>query len=234
MKSLMLDILFPKKCVGCKKIGSFLCGICFSYIQLYQSFLCPVCLKPSIEGKTHYKCKGMYTLDGLLSGVIYSGASKKLLTTFKYKPYVSALTNTLGELLCEALNQNELFFQLLQEMPLVTSVPLYSRKEKKRGYNHSSLLASYVAQYFNQEINTKLLIRTKETKPQFKLSALERTKNIKNAFEINCAYEKIIQKRVIILVDDVATTCTTLSECAKVLKKAGAHKVYGVTFAKEL
>lgn len=113
-------------------------------------------------------------------------------------------------------------------------IPLSSKKLKKRGYNQSELLAAGLASDFNLELNTKILKRMKDTKPQFTLNKDQRFKNVLDVFEVNKTYQSVTQGKIIFLVDDLATSCATLRECAKVLKRAGVRKVYGVTFAREL
>lgn len=230
----VLEILFPRRCVGCKTFGSFLCENCFTSLSFHEAFVCPSCLKPSIAGFIHPGCKTLHALDGLLSGYTYQGVIKRLLYQFKYKPYLSSLSETLGELLVENLSQSETFYSLLKNKPLILPIPLYFRKEKIRGYNHAALLAFYVAQYFTLEYRKDILFRSKNTKPQFKLSKDKRFENLKNAFSLHDKKKEEIRGKTIILIDDLATTCSTLRECARVLKRSGATAVWGVTLAKEL
>lgn len=229
----LLDFLFPKRCVGCKNFGSYLCPDCFSKIEYLSQFVCPSCNKPSISGATHPTCKRKYDLDGASCGVVYRGIVKRLLYQFKYKPYVSDLKTIMGELLYEGLIQNETFFHVVQYQPVVISVPLHSNKLRIRGYNHAKLLAQVIARKLNLPFIDDILIRRRETKPQYNLDKKERVKNIKNAFDVNNKIKDRIINQRIVLVDDLATSFTTLSECAKTLKKNGAQNVWGVTFARE-
>jgi len=230
---IIFDLIFPKKCVNCKKYGSFLCASCFALVSFETSLICPVCNKNSIDGLTHKFCKKGKVLDGLVSGVVYKGVVKKIIYQFKYKPYLSKLKKIISKLLCEALSQSETFYKFLELKPVIACVPLYRRKEMQRGYNHSALLAFHVAQYFNLQFVDKALIRTKDTKPQFNLKKEERFENIKGTFEINKKLKNEIMGQDILVIDDLATTCATLNECAKVLKQNGAKKVLGVVFARE-
>ncbi|MGE5042215.1 MAG: ComF family protein [Candidatus Levyibacteriota bacterium] len=233
MFAFLLDYLFPKRCVGCKKIGRYLCDNCFSGIELYQEFVCPMCLKRSITGQTHPGCIYPYAIDGLISGVVYKGVVKRLLYRFKFSPFISDLKHTVGSLFTETVSQNELFMRLLSSHPIVTVVPLSSRKLKNRGYNQADLLAGSLAQEFRiPKIDS--LVRIKITKPQFKLDKKQRIQNVQHAFQINLKNKMKIKNRIIFLVDDLSTSCATLQECAKVLKRNGAKKVYGVTFAREI
>lgn len=234
MLRFILDYIFPKRCVGCKKIGFYICDNCFSGIELFQEFICPMCLKRSITGKTHPSCITPYSLDGLICGVVYKGVVKRLLYAFKFNPYLADVANTAGAVFTETVSQNELFIKALYSHPIVAVVPLHPLKYKKRGYNQAEFLGSYLAEQFFLEINNKTLKRIKNTKPQFTLNKEKRSENILHAFEINTDYKRNIKNKIIFLVDDLSTSCATLRECAKVLKRNGAKNVYGVTFAREI
>lgn len=112
---------------------------------------------------------------------------------------------------------------------LVTWVPIHPRKLKLRGYNQAELLAKALS--FNLGLPCMdLLSKKKETKPQSKLNREERLKNILGVFEPKPSI-MVFGKRIL-LVDDVITTGATASECARVLKKMGAEKVYVLALAR--
>ena len=233
MFTTLLNIIFPKRCIGCKKFGDLLCPVCFAKIEFSTLHLCPLCNKRSIDGATHPGCRTRYTLDGLSSGVVYRGIVKRLVYQFKYQPYLSSLSEVIGKLLYEAIIQDEVAYNKLLATPLLVPVPLHSRRFKKRGYNHAELLARSLSLELDLPIYKDMLIRVKETKPQFSLNREERYKNIKGAFVINKKYGEKIKGKNIVLVDDVATSCATLNECANVLKRNGAQSVWAITFARE-
>lgn len=232
MLQFLLDVLFPKKCVGCSRVGSYLCVNCASFIEEFKAYVCPVCLKHSITGQTHPGCKTAYGIDGLCSGVVYKGVVKKLVFRFKYPPYVHDLRNIIGKIFIEMISQNETFMRLLPQRPIVMPIPLSSPKARKRGYNQAELLGEDLAAEFNLKMYTNLK-RITNTKPQFTLNKVSRFKNVKDAFEFK-GDKKVLTNATVLLVDDLATSCATLRECAKILKRAGAHEVYGVTFAREI
>ncbi len=235
MLDFLLAVLYPKRCVSCNKEKcGYLCGDCFSRVSFHESTVCPICLKGAIDGRSHPKCKTQYDMFGLVSAVDYGRVVQKLVYKFKYKPYISDLKTILGKIMVESLEQNELFNQLLNREPLLLPIPLSKKRLRTRGYNQSELLTSYVAQYFALKMNNNLLVRIKETKPQFNLHKDQRFSNMFGAFQIDPKYKNQLQNQTILLIDDVATTCSTLRSAAKVLRKNGAREVYGVTFAKEL
>lgn len=196
--------------------------------------MCPVCLNRSITGETHPGCISPYCLDGLICGVVYKGVVKRLIYSFKFNPYLSDLAHTAGAIFTEMVCQNELYIKLLHSHPIVTVVPLYSQKRKKRGYNQSELLGGYLSEQFFLPFSPKILRRIKNTKPQFTLNKEKRFQNILHAFEMETIYKSELRNKIVFLVDDISTSCATLRECAKVLKRNGAKRVYGVTFAREI
>lgn len=228
----ILDFLFPKRCVGCKKLGSYVCSVCFSSIFFNVTSICPVCNKNSITGATHSFCRRRYTLDGLTCGVVYKGIVRKLVYQYKYKPFLSDLKKIISKLMHESLIQNELFYHVVSRQPVVIAVPIHRRRERNRGYNHADLLAKIVAGNFGLEYQKDMLVRIKDTKPQYKLSREKRLENVKGAFILNKKYQTI-PNGIFLLIDDVATSCSTLNECARVLKRSGAKFVWAVTFARE-
>lgn len=189
-----------------------------------------MCLRSSIDGGTHPICQKAFALDGASSAVVYRGIIKKLVHQYKYDPFVYDLKSIMTDLMYEGLIQHEAFVKCLTESPIVTAVPLSFKKYKKRGYNHAELLAKDFAIKFELTY-IRCLTRVKDTKPQYTLKKEERLKNIQGAFDLLANAQ--IKGKSIFLIDDLATTYSTLRECAKVLKRNGASHVWGVTFARE-
>lgn len=224
----LLDFFFPKYCVNCRRIGDYVCANCFSYISFAPGSKCLVCDRACFDGFTHSYCNGKYAIDGAFSSVQYKGVVKKLVYSFKYKPYVSDLQKTIVSLLSEGIIQNEYFYGVLQKYPeiVIVPIPLHPSKLKSRGYNQSEILATLLGKQLELSVES-LLARSKKTTPQFGLKRDERFKNMEEAFEVI----KEVKNKTILLVDDVLTTGATLSAAARVLKKSGAKKVFGVTLA---
>ena len=242
-----LDLLFPKRCVACKKLGSYLCENCFAYLSFDAKSVCLVCRRGSADGLTHPGCCSKYKIDGAFSAIPYNKTAKKLIYTFKYKPYVSDLKNFLTDLFYEALIQNENFqreFRPKDDQPLAENnwvfvpIPLHSSKLRVRGYNQAKILADELGKRFNFEV-LDLLKRIKNTGSQYGLKLKERRKNIKGAFSFKKEkkyqmYQKYQMKETgIFLVDDILTSGTTLSEAARILKRGGAKRVIGLTLARD-
>lgn len=250
MFEFLSSLLFPKRCVGCRRAGSYICANCLSRIVFVSNYFCAVCGRNSINGLTHPKCKTRNGIDGIISSIAYKGIVKKLIYQFKYKPFLSDLKVPLGKLLYEGIIQNEVFSGFISSengvWPAtrssqaghksgvwITSVPLHKMRENKRGYNQSSLLAKELSESLKIPYIANLLTRRKPTRPQFELKRDERQKNIKDAFLVNDKLITANKIRNIILVDDITTTGATLAECGKTLKKSGVRSVLGVTLAHE-
>ncbi|OGH05142.1 MAG: hypothetical protein A2W22_05725 [Candidatus Levybacteria bacterium RBG_16_35_11] len=228
---MFLDLLFPKKCIACKKIGSYICDNCFSYLTFDAKNTCLVCDRPSFDGLTHLRCKKRHGIDGCFSSISHNKTAQKLIYSFKQKPYLSSLKNILSDLFYEGLIQNENFIRELNKGKWIAiPVPLHKTKLRKRGYNQSEILAEELAKKFNFQTKS-LLERVKNTKIQLGLDKKRRKENIKDAFKINTNY--MLDAKNIFLVDDLATTGFTLNEAASVLKRAGVKKVIGLTLARD-
>ena len=227
-----LDYVFPKKCVACKKPGDYLCPKCFSYLSFEPKSLCLRCNNPSFNNLTHPRCKRKYAIDGCFSALAYNKTTQKLISSFKYRPYLTDLKTVLSELFYESIIQNEQFQnQLKTQKWLFVPIPLSNLKLRSRGYNQAEILAKELAKRFNLPVEN-LLKRTKDTQTQVGRSSIERKINIKNAFELS-NQKAVIRNLSIFLVDDVVTTGSTLLEAAKILKKQGAKKVFGLTLARD-
>lgn len=115
------------------------------------------------------------------------------------------------------------------EVDLIIPVPLHWKKQKKRGYNQSELIASGIAESMGKPIVTNILYRAVETETQTRKSRYKRWKNVENIFRVRSA-DKITGKHIL-LVDDVITTGSTLESCATTLLKENNTKVSVATLA---
>lgn len=228
----LLDFFFPKKCVGCAKKGEYLCPACFSQLSFATDTKCLVCERVSFAGLTHPGCKTRYSIDGYVAGVSYRKIAKKLLYQFKYKPYLTDLQTLLVDLLYENLLQNELFTYVTRQHAIFVPIPLSKGKLRKRGYNQSEILAKGLGKKLGLPVEN-VLNRVRDTNPQYGLKKEERRMNMKGAFALVHRSSFMVHGKIALLVDDVVTTGSTLKEAAKILKKNGFKKVYGVVFAQD-
>lgn len=165
-------------------------------------------------------------LNGLLSCFPYAGLMMRIVSKFKYS-FVQDLTNTLIELMISTSNYPMLF----KHQWVIVPVPLHKSRQRWRGFNQAEVLAEGLSKVWDWPHLRNLLIRKKITEPQMKLSGSKRKGNLRDVFEIN---KKIVLPKRVLLIDDVATTCSTLIECARMLKRAGVKEVWGLTLAQTI
>jgi competence protein ComFC len=219
---MLLEFLFPRRCLGCGQWGHYFCQNCVKKIKLIERPICPVCGRPAIGGKTHPYCQTKYSLDGLHAFFVYEGLIKKAIGQLKYK-FISDLAE---ELIALVLQQSFSF-----EAKILLPLPLHPRRQRWRGFNQAELLGRLLAERFHWQAQSDILERYRYTQPQVKLRSKERKKNIQGAFRIK-PLAKINQRLKVILFDDVWTTGSTLREAGQVLKRAGVKEVWGLTLAR--
>ncbi len=163
----------------------------------------------------------------------YESGLRELIHLLKYNQ-IRPAANVLGRMLAEAIE--DLQPLLGGSEVLVVPVPLHTTKLRQRGFNQSEMIAHAalklqpVASRF--ELGANALERRRETKSQIGLSRHQRRENIRGAFVV--AKPDQVAGREVLVVDDVFTTGTTVSECARILRRAGASRVYVATVARTL
>lgn len=227
----ILDLLFPKKCLGCGKIGEYFCSQCLNFTSVTNGEICPVCERPAIGGLTHPGCQSPGSLDGLTSIFAYKGLVKRAIVKLKYR-FVSDLAKDLIELFLSFCGEDKTFSQFCQKKGVFfVPVPLHPRRKRWRGFSQTNLLGKMISENLGLSFLPDLLQRVKNTRPQVELKEKDRKENIKNAFGFSPNI-LISQYPNILLFDDVWTTGATLKEAGRTLKKAGAKKVWGLTLAR--
>ncbi|MGB0910536.1 MAG: ComF family protein [Nitrospirales bacterium] len=228
--------LLPSSCTSCNTTlwGDpipFFCRPCWSTIQPLSSPQCPRCSLPfhseiALRYSPEHCCGSCRTKPPAFSQAWtlypYQSPLKEAIKLFKYQRKV-ALTGPITTLLTQALGT-------IPPIDLIIPVPLHATRLREREYNQSLLLASGLSQHLHIPLTYTTLVRIRETPPQTSLTKHERLKNLRRSFAVKTP--QAIAGKTMLLVDDVYTTGTTVNECAKVLRKAGAGKVYVVTLAR--
>ena len=181
---------------------------------------CPVCRRID------------YPFDRAVSYGSYDGGLRELIHLLKYNG-VRPAADVLSRMLAEAVTTLEPAFG--QAGVLVVPVPLFKGKRRQRGFNQAELIARAALKVYpvpRLQLASELLLRTRETHSQIGLTSHQRRENLRGAFAVARAEE--VTGREVLLVDDVYTTGTTASECARVLRRAGASKVWVATAARTL
>lgn len=237
IKNFILDVLFPKFCLNCAKEGNYLCQDCQSLLEVLEDNFC-LCQKSKRlpEAGKCQQCRSK-KLNGLYCALSYQNhLVKKLIQKFKYQPHIKELSKNLSSLITThflllSLGFNNNTIKKKFSKSILMPVPISKKKLKQRGFNQTEEIGKELAKFLKIPLINKNLIKIKEIMPQTELKKQEREKNIKEAFSLK--NKKEIKDKKILLIDDVYTTGSTMEECARILKEAGAEEVWGIVIARE-
>ncbi len=211
----LLDYVWPQFCLGCEKEGSLLCQTCLDNIQLLQ-----VDYQAWPENKNDFVFSHCYVcLD------YHQALTQNLIKNFKYQ-YLKILQEPLTQIFVKKIEQLNLSKDFV-----ITNIPLHHKKRKKRGFDQTEVLAKNLSLKINAPYYP-LLTRQKNTKPQAQLERTERLQNLQNAFTLKQIDQNPVKNKTIILIDDVATTGTTLNEAAKALLILAPKEIIALVLAK--
>ncbi len=239
---MILDILFPKRCINCERFEDFLCCECKSSLKVIGFQRCPNCKKKSFCGKFCVEkfsmngrlCAETFYFDQLILCFLYDKDTvlRKLIVNFKYK-----FLRSINEFFINILeNQFSKFFysdcllETYDESIIVVPVPMSKEKLRLRGDNHAKILA----QNFAKKLNLKFcdaLWRT-HREDQAKLKRTDRLINLQNSIFVKKEYESFLFGKTVILIDDIVTTCSTVNECSKALKNSNVRLVCVLALAR--
>lgn len=208
MKGFLLDVLFPNHCFGCGAHGVLFCKMCLN--------------RSSEPDRTRSK----HTIF-VFSLMRYSNpACRNAIRAMKYRS-LHTVAEILGRHLASYLYEMR---SLMGNDVYVVPVPLSKKRMRRRGYNQAEKLSSTIAEIHGWR-HANALIKIRDTKSQTECATpKERQKNVKGSFSVAPDFSP--EAKTILLVDDVYTSGATIDECARVLKDAGAKKLYGAVIAK--
>ena len=208
------------KCLGAiLPITDQTCGVCGENLPAnVESLVCQACSdhKPDFASAVAYGS--------------YAAELRELIHLLKYERVLPA-ADFLGRRLADAIAK----LPADSQAAVIVPVPLHPSRRRERRFNQAELIAAVAVSRMRQpgyELTTNVLERRRETISQTGLTRPQRNRNIRGAFRV--AHPNHVAGRVVLVVDDVMTTGTTASECARVLLNAGALKVYVATVARTL
>jgi competence protein ComFC len=199
----LLDLIFPPKCEVCRQPG--------------RDALCPACCG---------QIKFLNPQLGIYAAAVYDGTLKEAIHRFKFNKR-QGLAEPLGVLLVQYVSQAPGL--KMTEVDAIIPVPLHKKRQRERGFNQAELLARVVGRYYDKPV-VNALARQKNTHAQFDLPRAARFTNIKEAFQV--CDPRAVQNRKIMLLDDIYTTGSTVGECVRALKTAGARRIEILTLSR--
>lgn len=234
----MLEKLYPPVCVFCETLlprgagkrqagfGDGICEKCSKKVKVIHGPRCMKCGKPIAKEEQEfcYDCsRRKYAFDGGRSLWIHKMPVNHCIYQFKYanrRGYAKVFARELWR------HYRSQLYQWGAEQ--IIPVPLHPKRRRKRGYNQAELIAVQLGEWCKITVDTKSVIRRKNTTALKQLNGRERNQNLKQAFAVRGTWKPA---KTVVLIDDIYTTGSTLHHIAQVLKEAGAEKVYFLTIS---
>jgi competence protein ComFC len=229
----LVSLLYPSSCAVCSATvtpGTYLCDSCAGDAPRLRAPFCERCSQPFAGAITDsFTCANCHDrvlhFDAAVSAYRSRGVIRQVMHDFKYGGQLH-LRHPLGEWLCETLDDPRLSDR---RFDCIVPVPLHPARQRERGFNQADLLARILGRRTRLPVRP-LLQRIRYTTTQTQFDRHQRMENLAGAFRLRRGVR--VQELRVLLVDDVLTTGSTLSECAEVLKNAGALSVHAATAAR--
>ena len=232
----LLFLFFPPSCASCRaplaygQAGKMLCPECLSGVECVTSPRCNICGIPfsTSTGPDHLCVRCMEkppSFDSARAVYVYKGTVRRLIHRVKFQGDGYAL-----KCLCAMFRQAFIQHEMALDVPVIP-IPLHRIRLRDRGFNQAVSLARRL--FPAGQVQVELLERTRNTRPQMRLSVSERRVNIRGAFSVRGGgHESLFKSAGVILFDDIMTTGSTADSAARELKKAGAQRVDVITVAR--
>jgi ComF family protein len=229
----LASLIYPPACTICSAsvgLNDYLCLDCESRLTRILAPFCAKCSEP-FDGAitTTFSCancahRKLY-FDAAVSAYRSRGVARHVILKFKYGKQIH-LRHLVGSWLIAALNDPRL---RERKFDAIVPVPLYPARQRERGFNQAALLAELIGPRLGVPVRP-ILQRVRFTTTQTAFDRAERIENLRHAFRLRRNGD--VRNLSVLLIDDVLTTGSTLSECARVLKESGVRSVYAATAAR--
>ncbi len=219
-----LDILFPRRCLGCGVPGGFICPACAGSMPKLEEPFCEICANPGTDGICGWCLDKEPDIDEIRAPYLYLPSSPihKAIRMLKYRG-ISALAPELAELLATFLQESPARFDCI--VPVVS----HPSRIRRRGYSQASLIASNLGERLDMPVLEDALTRVHNSPSQLSTRSREqRWNNVQGNF----TSDHDLSGLVILLVDDLVTTGSTAASAAHALKNAGALSVFCLSAAR--
>jgi ComF family protein len=227
------SLVYPPTCTICSAaVGSdeYLCGECEAKLSRIVPPFCAKCSEP-FDGAitTVFSCANcchrVLHFDAAISAYRSRGIARHVILNFKYGRQFH-LRHVVSGWLIAALDDSRIRDR---KFDAVVPVPLHPARQRERGFNQAALLAERVSEHTGVPVRPALQ-RIRFTTTQTAFDRTERIQNLRDAFRLRKNAD--VRRLDVLLIDDVLTTGSTLSECARVLKENGARSIYAATAAR--
>ena len=228
-----LDLLLPRVCVSCDRLLlhteiGFVCTLCWARLPRLPSPQCERCGHPLPSGS----CRWCELLPPYVRGVrsvcwMPVEPASSIVHALKYGGW-SRVASEMAERMSRLAWPRD----VVEERTALVPIPIASARKRERGYNQSALIAASLGERWRVPVWENLVVRTRETSSQTRLTPEQRLGNVAGSFQIGAQNLDQLQGAHMMIVDDVVTTAATLNACAKVLYDAGARIISYVTFGR--
>lgn len=235
ISNFILDFLFPTRCMFCNSVtphgkGEYICGECMEKVEFCKDRnCCRVCGKPQVsmgEEEICYSCmsKTFRSYKRAISVVKYDSLTSRGIRRFK-----DGYGEIVGTVMAREMAKRVRTELGDYKFDLIVSAPPNTKRNMKRSFDPVSVICKALSRYLETPYMRGALVKIKDTPKQSGLDYEHRIKNLIGSIGIS---EKTdVNRKRVLLVDDVMTTGSTVEECSYVLKRSGATNVYAVTFA---
>lgn len=230
--ALLLDLLFPPRCVACGEPGAEFCAGCASRVHQPPQPRCARCDSPLPAGgppgaRCHPCLDGAYApaLDRITVAAVYEEPLRSAVHALKYKQR-RRMAVPLADLARAAWQASGL------EVDIIIPMALHSSRERQRGYNQVELLARRLTRAIGAPTRGGLLIRTRATTSQTRLTWDERRSNVAGAFSLAPGAASALAGQRVLLLDDIITSGATVNAAASALRAANPTAVYALAVAR--
>ena len=228
-----LDLLLPRVCVSCDRLLSVsetgvVCHLCWSRVSRLPSPQCERCGHPVSSGSCQW-CDLLPPFVRAVRSVCWMPVepASSIVHALKYGGWPTVA----GEI-ADRMSRLSWPRDVVDERAALIPIPLASARKRERGYNQSALIASGLSERWRVPVWDSLVVRTRETGSQTRLTPEQRLGNVAGSFQVDARHRDALGGAHLMIVDDVVTTAATLNACARVLYDAGARIISYVTFGR--